>query len=140
MGRRTANGRATPRSRALGSDLDPSIALLIQPPRAGLSTIEVESASPSTRSLEIERATLDRTARGRRSDLVAKIAYLTPNYFSDESYIGGGERYPLNLARGIVEGSGGRHSVEILSFGPTSRSYRLAPGLSVRVWRRRKSP
>ena len=54
---------------------------------------------------------------------MAKIACLTPNYFSDESYIGGGERYPLNLSRGIVEASGGRHTVEILSFGPSSRAY-----------------
>jgi glycosyltransferase involved in cell wall biosynthesis len=64
---------------------------------------------------------------------VAKIACLTPNYFSDESYIGGGERYPLNLSRGIVESSRGRHSVEILSFGPSSRTYPLGPGLTIRV-------
>ncbi len=64
---------------------------------------------------------------------MAKIACLTPMYFSDESYIGGGERYPLNLSRGIVEGSGGAYSVDLISFGPASRSYRLAPGLMVRV-------
>jgi glycosyltransferase involved in cell wall biosynthesis len=71
---------------------------------------------------------------------VAKIACLTPNYFSDESYIGGGERYPLNLARGIVEASGGRHSVEILSFGPASRAYSLGPGLGVRVLAAARKP
>jgi len=64
---------------------------------------------------------------------VAKIACLTPMYFSDESYIGGGERYPLNLSRGIVEGSGGAYSVDLISFGPTSRTYSLAPGLTVKV-------
>ena len=31
---------------------------------------------------------------------MTKIACLTPMYFSDESYIGGGERYPLNLSKG----------------------------------------
>jgi glycosyltransferase involved in cell wall biosynthesis len=71
---------------------------------------------------------------------VAKIACLTPNYFSDESYIGGGERYPLNLSRGIVESSRGRHSVEILSFGPTSRAYSLGPGLGVRVLAAARKP
>ena len=64
---------------------------------------------------------------------MAKIACLTPNYFSDESYIGGGERYPLNLSRGIVESSGGAYSVDLISFGPKSRTYSLQPGLTVRV-------
>ena len=64
---------------------------------------------------------------------MAHIACITPMYFSDESYIGGGERYPLNLARGIVEASGGAYAVELISFGPTSRSHQLAPGLTVRV-------
>ncbi len=64
---------------------------------------------------------------------MAKIACLTPLYFSDESYIGGGERYPLNLSRGIVEGSGGTYSVDLISFGPTARSYPIAPGLNVKV-------
>ena len=62
-----------------------------------------------------------------------KIACLTPMYFSDESYIGGGERYPLNLSRGIVESTGGAYSVDLISFGPRSRSYELAPGLRVKV-------
>jgi glycosyltransferase involved in cell wall biosynthesis len=71
---------------------------------------------------------------------VAKIACLTPNYFDDESYIGGGERYPLNLSRGVVEASGGRHTVEILSFGPNSRAYSLGPGLTVRVLEAAREP
>ena len=64
---------------------------------------------------------------------MAKIACLTPKYFSDESYIGGGERYPLNLSRGVVESSGGAYSVDLISFGPKSRSYPLGPGLTVKV-------
>lgn len=64
---------------------------------------------------------------------MAKIACLTPLYFSDESYIGGGERYPLNLAKGVVASSGGRYSVDLISFGPTARTYSLGPGLNVRV-------
>ncbi len=64
---------------------------------------------------------------------VAKIACLTPLYFGDESYIGGGERYPLNLSRGVVESSGGAYSVDLISFGPTARSYPIAPGLNVKI-------
>jgi alpha-maltose-1-phosphate synthase len=64
---------------------------------------------------------------------VAKIACLTPMYFSDESYIGGGERYPLNLSKGIVESTGGAYSVDLISFGPKARTYSIAPGLTVRV-------
>ena len=71
---------------------------------------------------------------------MARIACLTPNYFADESYIGGGERYPLNLSRGIVQASGGRHSVEIISFGPKSRAYSLGPGLSVRILAAARKP
>ena len=78
--------------------------------------------------------------RGWGSGLVARIACLTPHYFDDESYIGGGERYPLNLSRGIVEVSRGRHTVEILSFGPTSRSYSLAPGADRRVLSAARKP
>ena len=33
---------------------------------------------------------------------MARIAYLTPLYFADESCIGGGERYPTNLGRGVA--------------------------------------
>ncbi len=71
---------------------------------------------------------------------MAKIACLTPLYFSDESCIGGGERYPLNLSRGIVESSGGAHSVEMISFGPSSRTYPLQPGLNVRVLQAARPP
>ena len=34
---------------------------------------------------------------------------------------------------GVVEGSGGAYSVDLISFGPTSRTYKLAPGLTVKV-------
>lgn len=71
---------------------------------------------------------------------MARIAYVAPHYFDDESYIGGGERYPLNLARGVVEVSRGRHSVEIVSFGPGSRAYSLGPGLGVRVLAAARKP
>jgi glycosyltransferase involved in cell wall biosynthesis len=62
-----------------------------------------------------------------------RIAYLTPLYFADESYIGGGERYPLNLAIGVAESSDGEFEVEILSFGPRPVVRDLHPGVRLRV-------
>ncbi len=32
-----------------------------------------------------------------------KIQYFAPLYFDEKSCLGGGERYPLNLAVGVVE-------------------------------------
>ncbi|WP_435015610.1 glycosyltransferase family 4 protein [Tundrisphaera sp. TA3] len=69
-----------------------------------------------------------------------KIACLTPLYFSDESCIGGGERYPLNLSQGIVQSTGGAYTVEILSFGPKSRTWPIAPGLTMRVLEAARPP
>ena len=71
---------------------------------------------------------------------MAKIACLTPLYFSDESYIGGGERYPLNLSRGIVASSGGAYSVDLISFGPKARTYPIGPGLTVKVLEAARPP
>ncbi len=71
---------------------------------------------------------------------MAKIACLTPMYFSDESYIGGGERYPLNLSRGIVESTGGAYSVDLISFGPKTRSYPIAPGLTAKILKAARPP
>src|SRR5262245_13421194 len=62
-----------------------------------------------------------------------KIAYLTPLYFADECYLGGGERYPLNLALGVGRSTQGRWQVEILSYGPTSFTRKLDPAVTLRV-------
>jgi glycosyltransferase involved in cell wall biosynthesis len=69
-----------------------------------------------------------------------KIAYLTPLYFDEGSYLGGGERYPLNLARGVVAASGGAYTVELISFGDRSRNVELAPGVSLRVLTASRTP
>jgi alpha-maltose-1-phosphate synthase len=62
-----------------------------------------------------------------------KVAYLTPLYFDSASYIGGGERYALNLARGVVEATGGRYSVDLISYGAKRFERDLAPGVRLRV-------
>jgi len=64
---------------------------------------------------------------------VARIAYVSPLYFADESYVGGGERYPTNLAQGVVLGSKGRHSIELISFGKDSGRRPIAPGVDLVV-------
>ncbi len=64
---------------------------------------------------------------------MARIACITPMYFSDASYIGGGERYPLNLSRGVVESTGGAYEVEMISFGAEPFRRPLYPGVTLRV-------
>jgi glycosyltransferase involved in cell wall biosynthesis len=61
------------------------------------------------------------------------VAYLTPLYFDETSCLGGGERYPLNLARGVVEASGGRYRVVLISFGARAHRQALAPGVELCV-------
>ena len=69
----------------------------------------------------------------RRHRRVRKVAFLTPLYFDEKSYLGGGERYPLNLAKGLHIASGGEFEVELISFGETSRRMEMAPGVTLRV-------
>lgn len=68
------------------------------------------------------------------------VAYLTPLYFDSASYIGGGERYALNLARGVVESSGGRYTVTLISYGEAPFERDLAPGVRLRVLRVARTP
>jgi glycosyltransferase involved in cell wall biosynthesis len=72
--------------------------------------------------------------RGGLSSL-RKIAYVTPLYFDPASCLGGGERYPLNLAAGIVHASGGACQVELISYGEQSFRQTLRPGVTLRVLR-----
>jgi glycosyltransferase involved in cell wall biosynthesis len=64
-----------------------------------------------------------------------KIAYLTPLYFDENSCLGGGERYPLNLAIGVVHASRGACQVELISYGEASFRKQLHPGVTLRVLR-----
>jgi len=62
-----------------------------------------------------------------------KIAYLTPLYFDQGSCLGGGERFPWNLAKGVAESSGGRFEVELISFSDAPAVRPLAPGVTLRL-------
>src|SRR4051794_2704514 len=64
-----------------------------------------------------------------------KIAYLTPLYFDEKSCLGGGERYPLNMAIGVVHASAGACQVELISYGEESFRRELHPGVTLRVLR-----
>ena len=69
-----------------------------------------------------------------------RIAYLTPLYFDEKSCLGGGERYPLNLALGVVHASGGACQVELISYGEASFRKPLFPGITLRVLRADNRP
>jgi glycosyltransferase involved in cell wall biosynthesis len=68
------------------------------------------------------------------------VAYLTPLYFDESSYIGGGERIPLNWAKGVVAASRGKFRVEMISFGPAPRRFEMAPGVALRVLTASRKP
>jgi len=69
-----------------------------------------------------------------------KIAYLTPLYFDEKSCLGGGERYPLNMATGVVLASQGSCEVEIISYGERSEQRELRPGVGLRVLKAANHP
>src|SRR4051794_12498972 len=69
-----------------------------------------------------------------------KIAYLTPLYFDERSCLGGGERYPLNLAIGVVQASGGACAVELVSYGDAPGRQTLRPGVTLRILRAANRP
>lgn len=62
-----------------------------------------------------------------------QVAFLTPLYFDEASCLGGGERYPLNLARGLRIASRGRVRTDLISFGDAERTLDLDEGIGLRV-------
>jgi glycosyltransferase involved in cell wall biosynthesis len=68
------------------------------------------------------------------------IVYVTPLYFDPKSYLGGGERYPLNLARAVV--MAGHHRVTLVSYGDEehARESTIDAGISLRVLPATNSP
>ncbi len=61
------------------------------------------------------------------------VAYLTPLYFDPASCLGGGERYPLNLARGVAASPGPPVRVVLISFGREAHRQTLGPGVDLQV-------
>jgi glycosyltransferase involved in cell wall biosynthesis len=60
-----------------------------------------------------------------------RVVHVAPTLFGPEGIFGGGERYPLELARALA----GRVDCELVSFGPSARAWREPGGLRVRVLR-----
>jgi glycosyltransferase involved in cell wall biosynthesis len=52
------------------------------------------------------------------------VAFVSPTYFADESIVGGGERWPLNLAISLTTPESG-WTVDFISFGAAGRSEKL---------------
>lgn len=67
----------------------------------------------------------------RNRTIQRTFAFVTPKYFAADSYIGGGERYPLNLARGLLAADP-RLAVEIIALGEP-RHTSIQPRLDLRV-------
>jgi len=82
-----------------------------------------------------DKAAIVCASETREGAIDMKVAYLTPLYFSDQSCIGGGERYPTNLATGVVHASKGGCRVELISYGQQSMRKELSPGVTLRVLR-----
>lgn len=62
-----------------------------------------------------------------------RVAYMTPLYFGADAYLGGGERFPLNVAKAVA--STGRYEVELISFGDRDEQVLrpLADGVTLRL-------
>ena len=71
---------------------------------------------------------------------ITEIAYLTPLFFSELSCLGGGERYPLNLAKGLVRASEGRCRVKLISYGNSARLEEIERGVSLQVLPAKRRP
>ncbi len=64
---------------------------------------------------------------------MVKVVHLTPLYFDERSCLGGGERYPVNLARGVVEAGRGRYTAEVISYDGRAHSRVIQPGVTLRL-------
>ena len=64
------------------------------------------------------------TASGGSESEPLRVAFVSPTYFADESIVGGGERWPLNLAISLTTPESG-WTVDFISFGAAGRSEKL---------------
>jgi glycosyltransferase involved in cell wall biosynthesis len=61
-----------------------------------------------------------------------KLLYVQPAYFHDDSYVGGGERYPVYLARAFAKANRNA-KVTIASFGERRRQMPIAPNIEYAI-------
>jgi glycosyltransferase involved in cell wall biosynthesis len=60
-----------------------------------------------------------------------RVVHVAPTLFGPDGIFGGGERYPLELARALAR----RVDCDLVSFGPQARVWRDPTGLQIRVLR-----
>lgn len=60
-----------------------------------------------------------------------KVSLVSPTYFSDDSVLGGGERYVHELAKALSK----RVEVDLISFGSVSKRTRLSDSLVMEIFR-----
>src|SRR5438094_95753 len=65
--------------------------------------------------------------RGRGS---RRIVHVSPSYFAEESVLGGGERYAVELAAAMAP----QADVTLVAFGPRWRSFRHKERLRVEIY------
>ena len=66
-----------------------------------------------------------------------RVCYVTPTYFAEESFVGGGERFAEELARAMAR----RAQVKLVSFGPRALRERISPSYErviLRSWSHQK--
>jgi glycosyltransferase involved in cell wall biosynthesis len=61
-----------------------------------------------------------RRSNPRKDNRLRRVVHISPNYFSDSTYIGGGERYPTALAEAMAE----QVETILISFGNQRHSFR----------------
>jgi len=61
-----------------------------------------------------------------------KVVHVVPTYFSPESVVGGGERFPIELARAMSS----RVDVEVVSFGTENKTIPITGRVSLKIFRR----
>jgi glycosyltransferase involved in cell wall biosynthesis len=67
----------------------------------------------------------------RRAIASVRVIHVAPTPFGSDGLYGGGERYPLELARALAE----EIDCELISFGPHAAAFRESSGLTRRVLR-----
>lgn len=85
---------------------------------------------PSTRTLL--PASSPPTPSGASRQGPRRVAFVTAMHFGPEGYVGGGERYPLNLARAVISADP-RVQVDLIAIGEREMHRSLQPRIDLRV-------
>lgn len=62
-----------------------------------------------------------------------RVVHISPLFFNQRSTLGGGERYPLNITRGLIAAAGGTFTAEVISFDNVPDERPVGPGVTLRL-------